>query len=198
VSQDFKGVSRNKDCLNGNSIQNGGLSKNADSSGLRLLSFLERRKNDGPGFMTRVKLSILVLQAMGTSARLVGETITVFCDKRCSEDDLRAVREELDSFLDGRPSARYTDSFNRAPSGSEESSLESPQQPQRRDLREEVAREMLLEAESESAEAGAADDINDGQRGFSNRRISDQQVKYELVPALPKGALVEVVVSCKL
>lgn len=148
--------------------------------------------------MSRVEVPLLAPQAMGTSARLNGETTTLFCDRRCSEDDLRAVREELDSFLDGRPSARYTDPFNRAPSGSEESSLKSPRQPQRRDLREEVAREMLLEARSDSAEAGAADDSDDEQGQVLKRRISDQQVKYELIPALPKGALVEVVVSCKL
>jgi hypothetical protein len=147
--------------------------------------------------MSRVEVLLLLPQAMGTSARLNGETITVFCDRRCSEDDLRAVQEELDSFLDWRPSARYTTSFNRAPSGSDEPRLESPRQPQRRDLRAEVAREMLLEAESDSAEVESADD-SDAERGeVSKRRISDQQVKYELVPALPKGALVEVVVSCK-
>lgn len=135
---------------------------------------------------------------MGTSARLNGETCTVFYDRKCSGDDLRAVEEELGLFLDGRLSARYTDSFNRtfASQDSEGASgEESPPFLQRRDLREEVAQEMRHDLE-EDAESGK-DVVIAAVEEFCTQSEHRPHVKYESVPALPKGALVEVVMLCR-
>ncbi|GAQ84195.1 putative Endoribonuclease [Klebsormidium nitens] len=151
--------------------------------------------------MARALLSCeAVTQAMGTSARLKGETFTIFHDKKCSEDDLRAVEEELGIFMEGRPSARYIDNFNQTSpkQESEENPLAGSLQPsQRRDLREEVAREMQLELEADDVQS------EDAANGVSALEIASEAsrhgpcVKYERVPGLPKGALVEVVMVCR-
>lgn len=136
---------------------------------------------------------------MGTSTRFNGETFTVFYDRNCLGDDLRAVEEELGLFLDGRPSARYTDSFNRAEPQQESQAgcFAEPQFSQRRDLREEVAREMQLEMEADEVQSEEA------AHGVSALEITSEPsrhrpfVKYEPVPGLPKGALVEVMMICR-